>query len=328
MGSNRSRLITVGVVAVGAIAIFLAAQLWQSDPNETGRNSRTSTDRINTAPADPVQEERALQSASEKKAAIDTRLHGQLASMPRISLDEYQTASEALQAIAAWSEMSGRDVQLNAMWWEEACMAVRTPNGRLPPMLETESYRSALEEFESFCSGIENFEAANMPRVESAADVDEIFDRIEKAMATQPEPWPEKIERLGREGALEAAFDPLRKAIRNLDEDKTRASISGIIRSGLYPQIEETGPRSKWAFFMLDFPLAHALLCQRMDGCRGPAHPYVVKYCLLEYKFRDRYCDMPNSIDDAIYQTLTPVEFDGYLQLYGWLTTQLARLGD
>jgi hypothetical protein len=328
MGSNRSRLITVGVVAVGAIAIFLAAQWWQSGPNETRKNSGTFTERINTAPADPVQEEPELDSKSEKKAAIDTRLHGQLASMPRISLDEYQTASEALQSIAAWSEMSGRDVQLNTGRWKKACMAVRTPTGRLPPMLETESYRSVLEKFESFCSGIENFEAANAPRVESAADVDEIFDRIEKAMATRPEPWPEKIERLGREGALEVAFEPLRNAIRNFDELKTQAAIFNLIGSGLYPQIEETGPRSKWFLDGLSFPLANALLCQRLDGCRGPAHPFVVKYCLMEYQNRYRVCDFPNSIEDAIYQTLTPVEFENYLQLYGWFTTQLARLGD
>ena len=130
------------------------------------------------------------------------------------------------------------------------------------------------------------------------------------------------------DGAIEAAFKRLGNAIRNLDELKTQAAIMNIIDSGLYPRIEETGPGSEWALVMLSVPLSTALLCRRLDGCRGPAHPHVVKYCLLEYGKRNRLCDSPSGIEDAIYQTLTPVEFNNYLQLYGWLTSQLSRWSD
>lgn len=328
MKVRKSRLILVIVLGIAAVAIALVFNSWQTDPIETAEQSGNSTNRIASTPEDPVQVEQEIQSQSAETAEIDPRLREQLASMPRVSLDEYQTAGEALQSIEAWSEMSPRDVQQNARAWKQACEQVRTPKGHFPPMLETESFRTALEEFESFCSGIEKFEAIDAPSLESAEDVDELFDRIERARVSEPESWSDKIERLGREGALEAAFDRLESAIRNLNEDKTRGSIRAIISSGLYPQIEETGPESRWTLSMLEFPLAHALLCQRMDGCTGTTHPYVVKYCLMEYKYRNRYCDSPNSINDAIYQTLTPVEFDSYLPLYGWLTSQLARWSD
>lgn len=325
MRLSRKKLTAIGGIGIVAIAIFVAAQSWWPDPNETGEQSRSSVNRMDSASADRVQTTRELQPGSQEKTEIDARLRGQLASMPPVSLDEYRTATDALQSIAAWSDMSAKDLQQNALRWKEACRHVRMPTGVFPIELETESYRSALEEFESFCSGIESFKAANAPRIESAADVDEIFDRIDSAIASRRESWPDKIERLGREGALEAAFDRLRTAIRNVDELQTQAAIMSLTGSGLYPQIEETGPRSEWFLDGLSFPLANALLCQRLDGCRGPAHPYVVKYCLMEHQNRNRVCDSPSSIDDAIYQTLTPVEFENYLQLYGWLTSQLAR---
>lgn len=324
MHMHKGKLFLLSMPAIATVAIFYVAQSWNSSPTGIVEPSANNTESATTETARTTLEPR---SRSGRDNEIDSQLREQLASMPRISLYEFQTVGDALQSIAAWSEMNPRDVMQNAMWWKEACAAVRTPTGRFPPMLESEPFRSALVEFESFCSGIEDFEPADAPRIESAEDVDEIFDRIENAMASRPEPWPDKIERLGREGALEAAFKPLLDAIRNLDEDKTRASIGEIVRSGLYPRIEETGQTTQWVLYMLDFALAHALLCQRMDGCIGPAHPYIVKYCLTEYKFRNRYCDSPNSIDDAIYQTLTPVEFQNYLQFYSWMTFQLTRLG-
>lgn len=324
MQVHKRKLLLLFGLAIAAVAIFYFDKPWHSSPTDIEEPSENHSEPATTETAQTKLEH---QSRSGPDFEIDPRLRGKLASMPLVSLAEHQTASEALKSIAAWSEMSPRDVMQNALSWKKACAQIRTPTGRFPPMLESESYRSALEDFESFCSDIENFEVIDAPRIESPEDVDEIFDRIERAMNSPPESWPEKIERLGREGALEAAFERLRNAIRNMDELKTQAAIMNITSSGLYPQIEETGPRSKWTLSLLDFALANVLLCQRMDGCRGPAHPYVVKYCLMEYHARNRYCESPNSIDDAIYQTLTPVEYASYLQFYGWLTSQLARLG-
>ena len=133
----------------------------------------------------------------------------------------------------------------------------------------------------------------------------------------------EKVERLGRDGVFDEAFERLRIALRNLDESKVEAAVFSILGSGLVPLAEERGPASSWALPLYTHPLTHALICQRTDGCRGSSHPYVVKFCVIEYDARHRFCDDPDGIDEAIYQTSTPLEYATYSRLYSWMARRL-----
>lgn len=255
----------------------------------------------------------------------DARSASPIASAQPFSIEGYDTAAEALESIARRSGMSRSELRQNAIFWKQACSQVRVPSGDFPPSLATEQYRPALQAFEDFCRGIQDYQNFDLYEME-IAEIDAVFDRIEEAMdAPPPESWPEKIDRLGRDAALEEAFESLGVALRALNESKTQSAMMGLIRSELFPQDQETGPRSHWALMDLAFPLTQALMCQRTDGCSGSSHPYVVRYCLLVYQGQRRLCDAPNSMDDAIFQTLTPVEYDNYLRLYSWLSAHLVN---
>ncbi|MDX1626959.1 MAG: hypothetical protein R3323_10630 [Wenzhouxiangellaceae bacterium] len=244
-----------------------------------------------------------------------------------ISFSEHNTAVEALEALAASAEFSRGDLAHAAWMWKQSCDSIRTPNGRLPVMIESEGFRDALLEFEAYCEGIEALELAD-DRFSSIEEVDRVFDGIEQAMDETPETWEEKAARLGPDRALEDLLIHLRDALRDANEPRAQAAIMQIIDTDLFPYIEETGPRSRWALSLLSFPLANAMICRATDGCRGTDHPIVVRYCLLEHTLRNRLCATPAHIDDAIHQTLTPVEYENFLQLHSWISGRLAAVGD
>jgi hypothetical protein len=54
------------------------------------------------------------------------------------------------------------------------------------------------------------------------------------------------------------------------------------------------------------------MTCDAHGGCIGERHPYVLRQCVLAAVERAAFCYRPADLEEAIYQTLTPIEYEAY----------------
>lgn len=325
----------IAVIAVFAIAaglslsVYFSFQALSSNPTEANNSeaeskpdARARADQAAIAPthktADPIEDAFTAGLAPANQAPGNRPDRADLdRSKLVIEPQDFETATAFFQALHDDLEITDQEMTRNLFQWEDACSRIRAPKGMILPEFSSDRYRPLMEQFEDYCAGIsEAIEHHALENLDQNLDTllrDEpprsIFDSLDKYSADE---------------ALDVMMRELRIALDRFDESKAQAIIMNVIDRGLHEQIGVNRTASESILLTVSHPVTTRLICRRLNDCRGIGNPFVLKYCLTVYQ-SGRICSLPNGIDEAIYQTSTPVEFNQYLDLMSWITGELER---
>lgn len=238
-------------------------------------------------------------------------------SNPLIEPQDFETVAEFFQALEDDFELTSQEMARNLVQWEAACNRVRAPKGMILPEFSSDQYRPLMEQFEDYCAGVS--EALEHHGLESLEQNLDVLLRDEP-----PRSIFDSLDTYNTDEALDVVMRELHIALDRFDESKAQVIIMRLIDHKLYEQTEINGVFTESQLLTVSHPVAIRLICRRLNDCRGIGNPFVLKYCLTTYQ-SGRICSLPNGIDEAIYQTLTPVEFSKYLGLLSWITGELEQ---
>lgn len=232
--------------------------------------------------------------------------------------DGFPTAIEFFAHVAAEHNLDDADMASELLTWRHFCGKARTPNGTLYPGYDSAEAQSVIKGFEAYCSGLD--QAADLAGAENLArNIDSFLSE------TPPSSRFDDLEVLAPDRALDLLFDDLETALERFSAPGTQVAVMRLLSVDLYPGVEPHGVNSEINLLPIAFPTAFTLICQRLGDCRGADHPFVVAYCLETTTGANRLCVQPGNIGEAVYQTLTPVEYGQYLALLDWINAVLAK---
>jgi len=110
----------------------------------------------------------------------------------------------------------------------------------------------------------------------------------------------------------ETLFEMIRSALARLDESALHFPL-GKLASGnlLQPPFPEAGLSE--IYLRLIEPVSVSLICWKLGGCSGARNPFVLRVCFSAYARSGLFCRDANSVQEALWQTLTPIEHEAYL---------------
>lgn len=230
----------------------------------------------------------------------------------------FATATEYLDQVALTHDLGPSQMFNELVTWRLFCSRTRTPKGVIYPEYDSVQYSEIIDKFEHYCSGIN--EAAESK--DSGLSVEELRSRL---TGNLPKSVFDDLDTMNHDLALDIIMRELESALDRLSVPRTQVVIGETITNSIYPGVEERGMNSWGNLIRSAFPTAFTLVCDRLDGCIGVDHPFIVAYCLEKNATSHRLCNLPSSMSEAIYQTLTPVEHQQYLALLNWIDAELSR---
>ena len=121
------------------------------------------------------------------------------------------------------------------------------------------------------------------------------------------------LESFSREEALREAGSEIKSALERNDEALVQEIVSllafdeGVLNSFLDSELNYLP-----AYQNVIQEVVSSLMCEWNGGCTGTFHPYVLRQCVRRNFGVGAFCYQPKNIEQAIYQTLTPLEFAAY----------------
>lgn len=288
-----------------------------SKPDPKHRVDRAGiSDTFNSS--DPIEKTATVESASANQPSRDGPIAADLSGIePPIEPQDFETAAAFFQALKDDLEMTGQEMTRNLFQWEDACSRIRAPKGMILPEFSSDRYRPLMEQFEDYCAGI--------PEAIEHHGLENLDQNLDTLLRDEPpRSIFDNLDRYSTDEALDLLMRELRIALDRFDESKAQGIIMTVIDRGLHEQIAVNGTTSESILLTASHQVTTRLICRRLNDCRGIGNPFVLKYCLTVYQ-SGRICSLPNGIDEAIYQTLTPVEFNQYLGLLSWITDELEQ---
>jgi hypothetical protein len=110
----------------------------------------------------------------------------------------------------------------------------------------------------------------------------------------------------------ETLFEMIRGALARLDESALHFPL-GKLAFGDLLQPPFPGAGSSDIYPRLIEPVSLSLLCWKLGGCPGARNPFVLRVCFSAYARSGLHCRDANSVQEALWQTLTPIEHEAYL---------------
>lgn len=106
-------------------------------------------------------------------------------------------------------------------------------------------------------------------------------------------------------------FRSIRNALFRMDESGLHDPLWELVtRNIIDPPFPDAGSRE--IYLQLIEPVSVSLICWYQGGCTGTRNPFVLRVCFVAYARSGLYCQDPGSIDEAIWQTLTPIHYQAY----------------
>lgn len=230
----------------------------------------------------------------------------------------FPTAVSFIEHIATTRNLNPTEMSTELTSWRHTCGKTKTPKNNFYPGFDSGLYRPILEKFEKFCSGID--EASEFAGIES------LSENLEFILGNrQPISAFDDLDTMNRDRAVDIIVGELETSLDRLSLQRTQMVIMEAISNSVYPGVEDHGINSPYILLSISFPAAYSLVCQQLGGCTGLDHPFIVAYCLESNATSHRLCNLPGSMSEAIYQTLTPVEHQQYLALLNWINVELSR---
>lgn len=116
-----------------------------------------------------------------------------------------------------------------------------------------------------------------------------------------------------REAALERLGSELAAALDREDEfTVSRLVLTAALQSLMEPLVDPGKGNYDLLYGNVHPEVTAALMCRRGGGCTGAWHPFILRQCVRRGMGRGAFCLRPQTFDEAVYQTLTPLEFEAY----------------
>lgn len=237
-----------------------------------------------------------------------------------------ESVENSLQESSEKYSWSDKEYQSNASIWNAACESLQ----KLPIDLSTSELAVIdfgyvkTRQMTDFCK---DFTIKQQLDVLDAAE--ELLDENGQGKLPNPNLGEEEREAALRsgniEGALEITARQLETALERFDEAGVNNLLWFIAQNELVvPPINDTQVNSVPLYYNVIREASATLICQRLNGCGGENHPMVVRQCVNGANDRSASCYKPGNIYDAVYQTLTPLEFQAYNMLVSHVNGLLA----
>jgi hypothetical protein len=221
-----------------------------------------------------------------------------------------ETLSQALMEVADFNDWSENDVLQNANLWYRACRSVEHA-----PSLE----RSV----EEMAGGDARLVMRMRLRAYCRHFADETeLSILDRYLETLENGYTESFDvrrDLEALASTRSSAEVLDEARRRIDEALRRrneallVSILGFLTSGGYLEPLFTAQADYGsAYLNVVREVAATMTCDAHGGCIGERHPYVLRQCVLAAVERAAFCYRPADLEEAIYQTLTPIEYEAY----------------
>lgn len=125
------------------------------------------------------------------------------------------------------------------------------------------------------------------------------------------------LESFGDEQALEYAANSISEALQRQEEDTIYRLLFLISANDLLePIFYNNNPNYDFLYENVTAEVSAALICRTLDGCAGSNHPMILRQCVRRNQSHGVGCVDPGNLNDAIYQTLTPPEYQAFVLFY------------
>lgn len=216
---------------------------------------------------------------------------------------------ETMSAEHGWSERAL--IENKSLWDHLACDAVR--NYADSPMSAGELARVdarmlAGKRLATICRNLSD--EVELATLDSFLG-DGVSDNVNRTAVAND--IKETLESLSREEALREAGSEIRAALERNDEALVQEIVlllafdEGVLNSFLDSELNYLP-----AYQNVIQEVVSSLMCEWNGGCTGNFHPYVLRQCVRRNFGVGSFCYQPQNIEQAIYQTLTPLEFAAY----------------
>lgn len=226
------------------------------------------------------------------------------------------TAAEFIENLAERANWDSGTISRNVASWLNVCPTATKQASLQPSRFVSEDAISQAQSLAAYCEGIrEKTELARLENLENNLD-----NRLSE---TAPTGIFDSLDSYSREDALNVVMRELKFAIEKFDEAIIRLIMLEIVDNELYPPEFRKGVPNPILFLKIETPVSVSIFCQHIGGCKGAQHPIVLRYCFGIQEDLQVYCSSPQNLQEAVYQTLTPVEYEVYLEFMNWLNAEL-----
>lgn len=216
---------------------------------------------------------------------------------------------ETISSEHGWSDRAL--IENKSIWNNFACNAVR--NYADSPMSADELARVdarmlASKRLATICRNLSD--ETELPTLNSFLG-DGVSDNANRASIAND--IKRTLKSFSREEALREAGSEIRSALERNDEALIQEIVSllafdeGVLDSFLDSELNYLP-----AYQNVIQEVVSSLMCEWNGGCTGTFHPYVLRQCVRRNFGVGAFCYQPKNIEQAIYQTLTPLEFAAY----------------
>ena len=320
-------LIAATVLTVVALLIFMnlpqfAASGGSSSNADSGRDASRRTDAMGEVkpPAKGLStDEQSPPQSSEPFFGVGSKTW----------LSPPDSAAELFERAALEHRWKRAQILANYQLWSEACGAVRQVASS-PTSDNMESYisyemREGFSTLSAFCGSLDS--EADLLALER---LEEILDRDAGPKLKRDSGSQDLDDTLDlqptKESALRFALEQLVSSIRAFDEAGVGSVLWQIANRRLLDSPDLESAEFWHASLRVSQDVAVTLICNEFGGCRGAEHPLVLRYCANKFRTEGLICNLPYSLQEAIFQTSPPVIYDWYLRFYSAIRSELARL--
>jgi len=313
---SKSLSITFAIIVSAGLGISLLTFKDAGDGRSPGKSDPARVQPATDQPGDWRSRPPGLGAGAPEPEPIRRPVKGKSASAPESTTffndDPDLGISATLETISSehgWSESAL--IENKSLWNNFACDAVR--NYADSPMSADELARVdarmlAGKRLATICRNLSD--EAELATLDSFLG-DGVSDNVNRTAVAND--IKETLESLSREEALREAGSEIRAALERNDEALVQEIVSllafdeGVLNSFLDSELNYLP-----AYQNVIQEVASSLMCEWNGGCTGNFHPYVLRQCVRRNFGVGAFCYRPNNIEQAIYQTLTPLEFAAY----------------
>lgn len=257
---------------------------------------------VSSAPLEPKAETEPQDGEFRERSRFHTPMVSSRAEEPFHAIHEFSDIEYWLDELQAHNDWDSDQLRDASMPWANACRRAQ----RTSPEASVES-SAALDTALTYVVRLRDF-CLDFAVPESASSEELASHGGWSSPVPYELAWT--LEHEGSDRAKEQSMAMLDRGLRQFNEGQVRyvlqflAGVKGMLRSPYAGDSRNYSVR----FIKIADTAAAALLCQELGGCQGGDHPIVLRECVKALD-RDAWCLEPRDIHEAIYQTLTPLEF-------------------
>lgn len=221
----------------------------------------------------------------------------------------------ALDELAIDHRWSRKERLTNSLVWAQACEnsdSIRNTTASLEELMAVNVMLGYQKMFADVCQDLHI--QGEIDLLGSFLDSDDFIDDPVDQLRLQLQ---RQLETFGEEDAISLAVELTKESVERMSESAITNVIGFLASNKLLDSITEDSSMNLNELYLSVVPeVTTALLCSKFKGCSAANSPVVLRQCIYRMSIGSGACYKPENIYDAIYQTLTPLEFIAFESFY------------